>query len=198
MLIEHLKEQRPVLDRQNKFMFFSNNKVAQTSVNRRLLKLRSIVYKDDRQKYESYFQDAIGKLDSIYKFTIVRNPWDRVVSAFFYLRARSRLNFRSMSFGHFVLKVLSEHGPALDAHFTPQYSSSFYNGEQFVDFIGRLENIKNDWSVIAKQISAPPAIPHVNKSKHENYTHYYDAMTCQVVGEVYKDDVEAFGYAFGE
>ncbi|KKK98116.1 hypothetical protein LCGC14_2645950, partial [marine sediment metagenome] len=78
MLIEHLKEQRPVLDKQNEFMFFSNNKVAQTSVNRRLLKLRSIVYKDDHQKYESHFQDAVGKLDSIYKFTIVRNPWDRV------------------------------------------------------------------------------------------------------------------------
>ena len=196
MLTEHLKEQRPVLDKQNEFMFFSNNKVAQTSVNRRLLKLRSIVYKDDHQKYESHFQDAVSKLDSIYKFTIVRKPWDRVVSAFSYLKARRRLDFRSMSFEHFVLKVLSKHGPALDAHFAPQYSKSFHDGEQFVDFIGRLENIKNDWSVIAKQISAPPAIPHVNKSKHDNYTSYYDETTRQVVGEIYKDDVEAFGYEF--
>ena len=54
-VVEHIKSMRPVLDKENLFLFFSNNKVAQTSINRHLLKGRAIVYKDNPKKHRNHF-----------------------------------------------------------------------------------------------------------------------------------------------
>ena len=196
-LLKHIKQQSPVLDKKNVFVFFSNNKVAQTSINRHLLKDRCIVRKDDHQGYDA-------KLDSIdfgsaWKFTIVRNPWDRTVSAFFYLKkhfSRLSMDIRSMSFEHFVINVLQKHGSALDAHFEFQFPKAFHDGNCFVDFIGRMEKIESDWETIARSISAPPDLPHRNKSKHKDYRSYYSPKTVEVIMDLYSEDIDKFGYSF--
>jgi len=196
-LIKHYKEQIPVLDNHGMFMFFSNNKVAQTSINRHLLKSRCIVYKDNHDKYESYFQAMVDKMDSTYKFTIVRNPWDRAVSAFTYLKIKVRTpSLRGMLFHSFVLKVLQKKGTQWNAHFDHQHPKAFYKGSCFVDFIGRLENIESDWKVIARSISAPVDLPHKNKSYHDDYSKYYKPESIEVIRNLYSEDIEKFGYSF--
>jgi len=199
MDMDHCKNLHPILDKNKKFMFFSNNKVAQTSINRRLLKQRVIVYKDNPDKYEKIFCKTIPKLfDTIYKFTIVRNPWDRVVSAFSYLRKKTRLpmDVSSMSFDEFVKQILKEHGAELDAHFECQHPKAFYQDECFVDFIGRMENIAQDWSIISGKISAPSILPHKNRSDHKSYQTYYNAQTKEIVRKIYAQDIDVFQYSF--
>ncbi len=195
-LIKHIKQQSPVLDKKNAFMFFSNNKVAQTSINRHLLKDRCIVRKDDHQRYDAKL-DSVD-FGSVWKFTIVRNPWDRVVSAFSYLKVRKRLSMdiRSMKFENFVMNVLQKHGTALDAHFEPQFPNAFHDGDCFVDFIGRMENIESDWKTIAQSISALLDLPHRNKSKHKDYRSYYGPKTAEVIRDLYSEDIDKFGYSF--
>lgn len=197
-LIQHMKQQYPVLDDKDMFMFFSNNKVAQTSINRHLLKGRCVVRKDDNQKYDAKLA-SIADFDSIWKFTIVRNPWDRVVSAFFYLKkhaSRLPMDIKSMKFEHFVMNVLQKHGTALDAHFEPQFPKAFYDGNCFVDFIARMENIESDWKTIAQSISAPSELPHRNKSKHKDYRSYYGPKPVEVIRDLYSEDIDKFGYSF--
>ena len=67
------------------------------------------------------------------------------------------------------------------------------------DYIGRFENIDSDWKNICETINyGHKKLPHINKTCHKNYTYYYDEETQQIINDIYKKDIEYFGYKFGE
>jgi len=187
-LHNHIFNLFPSLDVNRQFMFFSNHKVAQTSINRGLLKDRVILVKGNFKEYknifDSYTMDFIVK--DIFKFTIVRNPWSKVVSAFHYLK-RTKIINNTMTFNKFVNNILVKYidGPQrkllffhefnkLESHFDIQFHKAYFNGNKFVDFVGRLENIKKDWKYISSMINCPFELPHKNKTNHTNYRDYYN------------------------
>jgi hypothetical protein len=75
------------------------------------------------------------------------------------------------------------------------------NGKVLVDFIGRFENLQSDFDRVCPEIGLPPtALPHVNKSKvirkYKGYQDYYDKESKEFIAELYKSDIELFGYEF--
>lgn len=185
-----------ILDRRDRFVFFPNSKVAQRSIARDLLRDRVIVRKDDPYAWERRFD----RLDDAYfartfTFTIVRNPFDRVVSAFHYLRDRCG----DRSFRSFVVDVLAREGTGFDPHFAPQADSLLHEGALLVDHVGRFETLEESWREIAARIDAAARLPHRGRSERAAcWVDYYDDASRRVVERLYRDDLELFGYAFDD
>jgi hypothetical protein len=81
-------------------------------------------------------------------------------------------------------------------HFKPIYLYAFYNDQLVMDFVGRFENLYEDWRSIAQRFDLNPNIPHENKRNkgNESYLDYYTSASIAKVNELYAKDFELFGY----
>ena len=188
-----MRKATPTLDRMGMFAFFYNCKAASMSVQRYLLKDRAIVRKDDSCAYHQVLsQMTDDDLDGLFKFTIVRNPFARVVSAYHYLLATGT-NMQGRNFEQFVL---SENMPAFNHHFHRQVDLIAHNGKLIVDFVAKIETIESDWKVIAGRIGCSKKLPHENASQHDRWQFFYrdhPAVRNKVV-EQYREDFEILDY----
>ncbi len=148
-------------------------------------------YADKKHGFENYF-----------KFTIVRNPWDRLLSNYFFRKYNFNDEFiQDMSFKEWV--VNSKTGDYSFENCLSKRKQLDWiidmNEEILVDFIGRFENLQQDFNTICDKIGIPrQQLPHKNSTKHKHYTEYYDEETKQIIAEKYAKDIEYFGYKFGE
>ncbi len=145
-----------------------------------------------------------------FKFGFVRNPWDRVVSAYTFLKnggrnatdhAWAQRYLAGMpSFESFVLALRKQsyrRAVLQKQHFVPQYKFVCdHQGNILADFIGRFESLPEDYAVIAKQLGVQAELPHINRSKRGHYRDYYNKTTQSITADIYRDDIEIFGYSF--
>jgi hypothetical protein len=82
-LHRHIAKIDATLDRDDKVIFCSNFKCASISVNQKVLGWeRGMRSKKGRIRWaRKLLSYSAEDLDTIFKFTIVRNPWSRVVSS---------------------------------------------------------------------------------------------------------------------
>ena len=148
-------------------------------------------------------------LDNYFKFCFVRNPWDLMVSSYNWWirdpkgqpRKRKIQNIiMQMSFGDFIKSEYSNQvNEVKHLGMGQHYSFTDDDGNILVDFIGRFENLQEDFNIVCDKIGIPrQQLPHANKTKHKHYTEYYDEETKQIVAEKYAKDIEYFNYKFGE
>jgi hypothetical protein len=162
-------------------------------------------FKSGHPRYENYIDFFGEEVSTYYSFTFVRNPWDRFVSAFHYLKKGGRNNcLHDINAGK-ALKNYNFSSFAKD--FTFQKFNFVHFAEQLffigqpnqLNFIGRFENLQQDFNTVCDKIGIPrQQLSHMNKSKHKHYSEYYDDETREIVAEKYARDIEYFGYKFGE
>jgi len=146
---------------------------------------------------------------SYYKFAFVRNPYDRLHSAFYFLRGggisaedkdfRDRYLSADMSFREFVMDVLSPDSTQLIYHLRPQFEYITLKDQPDLiqlDFVGRFESLSVDFAVAASRIGlGERQLPHENKNPGKKYyrDEYSDEMLSKA-GQIYKKDFELLGY----
>jgi len=143
-----------------------------------------------------------------FKFTFVRNPWDRLYSAYSYLKGGgwdendkkwAALNLVEVnSFSDFVLKWFSTEKLMSHIHFWPQ--SKFIcdkNDKPIIDYLGYFENLSDDFSHVIKTMNLPEkTLKHTNSSKRVSYREVYTQEMIGKIAHIYKQDIDNFGYTF--
>ncbi len=137
-------------------------------------------------------------------YTIVRNPYDRLVSAFFYLQQggeknnkrdlqRMKKQQKYKSFKEFVKNL---HEFIEETHYKPQYTFLTDNNNKLkVAHILKQESLNDDYIKLQQLYGySPISLSKVNTSKHEDYNQYYDDETRRTVQEVYRKDFEILNY----
>ena len=150
-----------------------------------------------------------------FKFTVVRNPWSRVVSVYNQkirsddpfitarlLKGRNGLS-PNMPFAGFVEWLCAEEGgdERADKHWLSQHKILGIGGAEPVcyDFIGKLERLSGDLEILsAKTGISLSGVGHMLYSgAAEGYRTVYTDRTTEMVARRYARDIELFGYRFG-
>ena len=144
----------------------------------------SLELQNNHPEYKNYF-----------KFAFVRNPWSRVLSWYLFLRTSKlpKRNTSNISFKEFVNNKWRQETVWANEELLQ------YRFTQNCDFIGRLENIQEDFNVICDKIGiSSQKLPHINETNHKHYTEYYDDETRQIVAKALEKEIKYFNYKFGE
>ena len=132
--------------------------------------------------------------DSFFKFSFVRNPWDWQVSLYHYIldRPKNPGYEETKKMGSFRNFVFSRE----NLSFTQTSCLVDESGNLLVDFVGKFENLDQDFQSICHKVDISASLPHINKSKRTDYQDYYDAETRDLTARLYAEDIERFGYTF--
>lgn len=148
---------------------------------------------DTAQTIESKL--PINIWSSFFKFGFARNPWDWQVSLYHFMlkekyHPQHELIINLKSFDQYI-----EWRVEKDKHLQKEF---FFdnNDQQIVDYIGKFENIEDDFRNICKKIGINTDLPHKNKSMHRDYHEYYSDYSRDLIGENFKQDIELFNYTF--
>ncbi|OQX77353.1 MAG: hypothetical protein B6D61_07325 [Bacteroidetes bacterium 4484_249] len=180
------------------FVFVHINKTGGMSIEKAL----GFAEKQHFTAIESLQMIGAKKWEKVFKFSIVRNPWDKVVSHYFHRVKTNQTGLREnpVDFKDWVKLAYDQQNPKYyddPKYFMPQLDwLTDDKGNIMVDFIGRFENLENDFQHICKQIGVTADLPFVNKSEHREYQYYYDDETREIVKKWFEKDIEVFKYKF--
>ena len=188
-------------------------------------------------RYRAEEASQIWQNENYFKFVFVRNPWNRLVSAYLNkFMQTSPMPFtrevvqsvyeqqnltpdyeRSITFKQFIHYLVITEDKLLNEHWKPQY---LFLGNNKFDFIGKFENLTQDFQYIKQKLNLELDLEWANKTKKtenvdilENYADYYpDSLRqlkqmpnyksfytpdlVELVRERYRNDVEMFDYEF--
>lgn len=151
------------------------------------------------------------KFWSFFKFSFVRNPYARLVSAYEYLKDGGHPAWKNNK--EFAKEVISKYNDFSDfvlgwmkpdrskwpvPHFYPQTHFLSINNRISVDYIGRVENIDKDFEELCRRINNERSLIKKNESKNNKRTvnsYYTKDNVIRRVKKIYKKDFSMIGYS---
>lgn len=156
--------------------------------------------------------------DNTFRFAFVRNPWDWLLSLYFYHIKHPEMKYNGKSvesygcFENFCEKVDFQTNPCNRKPEVERSTQTSYlideDGNLLVDFVGRYENLNEDYNVCIKMINSflnltESQIAYQNTilswenkspsySQGKNCRKYYNKKTWELVRDKFKCDVDRF------
>ncbi len=185
--------------RNGPFIFVHINKTAGTSIGKAI----GLPVKHHLTAREIIARIGPDRWNTAYKFTLVRNPWDKVVSHYEYRRKKNKTEIasRNITFSQWVKMTYGKDKDTFyydnPKSFQPQVDWLKDNdGNINIDFIGKFESIAQDFKQIRLAIGNHAQLPHLNASKRASYQDYYNSETRGIIADWFHEDLTTFGYEF--
>jgi len=197
-----------MISHNKEFIFLHIPKCAGTSVNKTLKKYCENTFENSKKsEYAKHaklpvIRKAIGekRFNEYHKFTIVRNPWDRILSLYFWgLNVKPHKGIQKSwkkeeDFNSWLInKFIKEDYFKLWGN---QIDLMKINGVRSIDRIIRFENLKDDWTKLCDHLKIEDDLQHIYKSGHKPYYEYYDKKSIDLVRDIYIKDIKKFNYEF--
>ena len=188
-----------------------------------------MIYGESKYRKEKHILASQAKLlyadywADYFKFSFVRNPWDRMVSmaksypGTWHIKLDKKQKSPKLMDDNSFWGYKNRFGFPLtierdrrfykkaDLSSSRHVENSVYLNllDEDLDFIGRFENLKEDFAHVAKSIGLENTeLPHAQHKGHKSgglhYSEYYTEKTKDNVRELYKKDIDYFGYEFEE
>ncbi|MCM2563034.1 sulfotransferase family 2 domain-containing protein [Lutimaribacter sp. EGI FJ00015] len=142
---------------------------------------------------------APDELDELFCFTLVRNPWDRMVSYYHWLRVQ-RFAHKAVALaqGATFAEFLAHPHTQASIRATPAraYMTDSTGQERCNAYI-RLEHFVQDAAPLAAHLGFAPALERVNETERaRDWRGYYDDGSAALIAELCAEDIARFGYGF--
>ncbi|MFT6599717.1 MAG: hypothetical protein ACJATD_000560 [Alloalcanivorax sp.] len=146
------------------------------------------------------------KIESYYVFTIVRDPVDRLISSYTYMKSGGNRSIEDLkikrdwidrfnTFDEFVKESLSKPNVIASRKFRPQ-TTFLENKEGHIEQqinIFRFESLQRAYQEISKQLKIKKPLPHVNSSNREHGFNI-SPESAKIINEIYNRDFENLNY----
>lgn len=139
------------------------------------------------------------EIAQMFCFTLVRNPWDRVVSYYHWLRTQSFAHpsvqmARDNDFDAFLRLEPIQHS----LRSTP---AAIYmrdaNGQERCDAYIRIEHFAKDAASLEEHLGFEITLGHENRSdRHPDFRSYYTTELAEIVSDLCARDIARFNYRF--
>jgi len=145
--------------------------------------------------------------EGYFKFSIARNPWDRVVSDFSW-QARNRPELQPARRWYHRVGVPFDEFVETRKFFSKFVAGDWKTNDRFylldgalcVDFVIRYERLTDDLAEVCRRVGLPPVnLPHLKSGLRKgghSYRDYYNEVTKATVAERHHNDIRLFGYEF--
>jgi len=135
-----------------------------------------------------HIKKDFNQLKSYHTFAVVRNPWDRIVSAYEFKKRKLNLQLEFSDW------LYSE----------PEKNNNWFNFKTpqikwlpiMPTWTIKFENLNKEFKLIQEYTNCNLPLQHKNKSIRNDYTLYYTTKTKKYVEKIFEEDIEVFKYKF--
>jgi hypothetical protein len=136
-------------------------------------------------------------LDTYFKFCIIRNPYNKLYSAWNFIK--NRHGYENVN--DFIKYKLNEkfiYGLEINpgdarVHYRPQFTFVYNkNDNKYVDFIIKYENLNNDIRILNNKFDLN--IPEYDNNIEKNYIKFFNRESIEIINKLYKKDFILFNY----
>lgn len=135
-----------------------------------------------------------------FKFSVVRDPYDRAASLFFQRRRNATFDMADAPglFVEWLEAVRDRHRRGVSDHFEQAQMEWIVDdsGEIALDYVCRLERLDHDLEYVATRLGRPIRAARLNRNPRPvAYASLYTPAARQIVHELWGDDFTRLGYA---
>lgn len=175
----------------------SNKSIIKACGHKTIQEIKRKLY-NNNPKYNSV------SFEDYFKFTIFRNPWERVLSNFKFRTQIDgpdphweKVRKLNLNFNEWIKIVVNNTGMKTLKKHNTYLSYITINKKIAVDYIINFHNLNEEFKVIKKLCKFNRNLgDKVHKSKRKNYKFYYNDKSIELVSEIHKDDIKLFKFNF--